>query len=71
MSTESDMTPTELAASDNCFAYRIEEPDGEVVYDLMINNITINFFQEEWDDFLAMARQLIDVVDHEKKTTRK
>jgi len=40
-------------------AWRVEEPDGEVTYHLQLNNLTVHFFQEEWDEFVDLARQLL------------
>jgi hypothetical protein len=48
-----------IAESDNYIAWRAEEPDGEVTYHLELNNVTLHFFQEEWDEFLSLARLLV------------
>ncbi len=37
-----------------------EEPDGENTYHLELNNITLHFFQEEWDEFVALAEALVN-----------
>ncbi len=47
-----------LAETDKFLAWLAEEPDGEVTYHLEMNNITLHFFQEEWDEFLAFVREL-------------
>ncbi len=47
-----------LAETDNYSAYLAEEPDGETTYFLQLNNVTVNFFQEEWDEFLELVRAL-------------
>ncbi len=53
-------TKTEMIAeTDNYLAYRAEEPDGETTYHLQLNNVTVHFFQEEWEEFLRLARQLV------------
>lgn len=53
-------TKTEMIAeTDNYLAYRAEEPDGEITYHLQLNNVTVHFFQEEWEEFLRLARQLV------------
>ena len=33
-------------------------PDGETTYHLELNNVTLHFFREEWDEFLELARSL-------------
>ena len=52
---------TELVATTDNYNYlvmRAEEPDGEVTYHLQLNNVTIHFFQEEWDEFIVLAEIL-------------
>jgi hypothetical protein len=51
--------PTEtIAETDNYSAWRAEEPDGEVTYHLELNNVTLHFFREEWEEFLQLVRAL-------------
>jgi len=47
-----------LAETDNFLAWLAEEPDGEITYHLEMNNITLHFFQEEWDEFLDFVGSL-------------
>jgi hypothetical protein len=47
-----------IAETDNYLAWMAEEPDGEVTYHLELNNVTLHFFQEEWDEFLALIKEL-------------
>jgi hypothetical protein len=52
-------TKTEtITETDNYMAWKAEEPDGETTYHLELNNITLHFFREEWEEFLDLARQL-------------
>lgn len=48
-----------IAETDDFLAWRADEPDGEVTYHLELNNVTLHFFQEEWDEFLKLARVLV------------
>jgi len=48
-----------LAETENYLAWQAEEPDGETTYHLELNNVTLHFFLEEWDEFLDLARTLI------------
>ncbi|MGB9673449.1 MAG: hypothetical protein ACPL3P_04865 [Anaerolineales bacterium] len=48
-----------IAETDNYLAWRAQEPDGETTYHLELNNVTLHFFQEEWDEFLALVKLLI------------
>jgi len=48
-----------IAETDNYLAWRAEEPDGETTYHLELNNVTLHFFLEEWDEFLRLVKELI------------
>jgi hypothetical protein len=48
-----------VAETDNFLAWRADEPDGETTYHLELNNVTLHFFQEEWDEFLGLVRILL------------
>ncbi|MCB2178626.1 hypothetical protein KQH61_04340 [bacterium] len=58
MSDESNIKTVTLAETDNMVAWQADEPDGETVYNLQLNNVTIHFFQEEWDEFIALIKDL-------------
>ncbi len=47
-----------IAETDNFMAWKAEEPDGETTYHIELNNVTVHFFQEEWEEFLELARIL-------------
>ncbi len=47
-----------LAETENYLAWKAEEPDGETTYHLELNNVTLHFFAEEWDEFLKLVRSL-------------
>ncbi|MDR3572811.1 MAG: hypothetical protein P4L50_03030 [Anaerolineaceae bacterium] len=53
-----------LAETDNYLAWRADEPDGETTYHLELNSVTLHFFEEEWTEFLDLARLLIKETDH-------
>jgi hypothetical protein len=48
-----------MAETDEYLAWSAQEPDGETTYHLELNNVTLHFFQEEWDEFLQLARLLV------------
>lgn len=48
-----------LAETDEYMAWTAEEPDGETTYHLELNNVTLHFFKEEWDEFIRLARLLV------------
>ncbi len=48
-----------LCETENYIAWRADEPDGESTYHLELNSVTVHFFQEEWNEFLKLARLLV------------
>jgi hypothetical protein len=48
-----------IAETDNYIAWLAEEPDGETTYHLELNNVTLHFFKEEWEEFLELVHALI------------
>ena len=47
-----------LAETENYAVWKADEPDGETTYHLELNNVTVHFFSEEWDEFLKLAQLL-------------
>jgi len=47
-----------LAETENFLVWKAEEPDGETTYHIELNNVTVRFFAEEWDEFIELARNL-------------
>jgi hypothetical protein len=47
-----------LAETENYVVWKADEPDGETTYHVELNNVTVHFFKEEWDEFLELARIL-------------
>lgn len=57
---EQDIETEVIAETENFLAWRAEEPDGESTYHLELNNLTVHFFQEEWNEFLDLMSSLGD-----------
>jgi len=55
---EQEPTTDIMAETDNYLAWTAQEPDGETTYHLELNNVTLHFFQEEWTEFLQLAKLL-------------
>ena len=53
-----DPSTETLAETENYIVWKAEEPDGEITYHIELNNVTIHFFEEEWTEFLELARIL-------------
>jgi hypothetical protein len=51
-------TTETIAETDNFLAWKANEPDGEVTYHLELNNVTLHFFHEEWQEFLELVKRL-------------
>ena len=49
-----------IAETDNMHyqVWKADEPDGETTYHLELNNVTVHFFNEEWEEFLKLIRLL-------------
>ena len=49
-----------LVETDNYTIWQANEPDGESTYHLELNNVTIHFFKEEWEEFVELVRRLME-----------
>ena len=47
-----------IAETENYMAWKAEEPDGETTFHLELNNVTLHFFREEWEEFIQLVRDL-------------
>lgn len=53
---------TEIIASTDQFdAIKSFEPDGETVYNLYLGKFVVNFFIEEWEEFLEFAADVVKI----------
>lgn len=59
MNNDSETNITTIVESDDSFAYIAEEPDGELTYHLQINNVTLHFFAEEWQNTLSFLEEVV------------
>jgi len=55
---ESEPKTDTIVETENYLIWKAEEPDGETTYHLELNNVTVHFFQEEWDEFIELIRKL-------------
>ncbi len=58
MASENEPKTQTIAETDNYLAWQSDEPDGETTYHLELNNITLHFFKEEWEEFLQLVSAL-------------
>ncbi len=47
-----------ISETEDYIAWRALEPDGETTYHLELNNVTLHFFEEEWNEFLELVRAI-------------
>ena len=47
-----------LAETENFVIWTAVEPDGETTYHLELNNVTVHFFEEEWQEFRKLVKGL-------------
>jgi hypothetical protein len=59
MAAQQEPKTETIGETDNYMAWKAEEPDGETTYHLELNNVTLHFFQEEWDEFVSLARTIV------------
>ena len=55
---DQEVITTTIAETENFMVWRAAEPDGETTFHLELNNLTVHFFQEEWDEFLELVSLL-------------
>ena len=60
MAKEPEPKTEVLAETEQFLAWKAEEPDEEITYHLELNNVTVHFFQEEWEEFLALVSDSAD-----------
>jgi hypothetical protein len=57
---DQDLETEVIAETENYLAWKADEPDGESTYHLELNNLTVHFFAEEWEEFLQLAEILLE-----------
>ena len=51
-----------IVETGDCFAYTAQEPDGEITYHLQINNVTLHFFNEEWQIAFNFLKEVVEKI---------
>lgn len=46
-----------LVETENYEVVRVTDPEGQVVYHLDLFNLTIRFFEDEWDEFVGLIME--------------
>lgn len=55
---DQDFETEVIAETENFLAWRADEPDGESTYHLELNNLTVHFFAEEWEEFQKLIEMI-------------
>lgn len=55
-----DLETMVMAETPNFVAWAAEEPDGEMTYHVELGNVTLHFFQEEWQEFLELIGKILE-----------
>ena len=50
-----------IAGTEQFYAMKAIEPDEEVTYNLFFDKVTVNFFMEEWEEFLEFAAEVVKI----------
>ena len=58
MQEKPEMKTETMVETEDYAVWKAEEPDGETTYHLELNNVTVHFFQEEWDEFIELIKKL-------------
>jgi hypothetical protein len=58
MSPNTDPKIVTVAETESYAVWSAEEPDGEVTFNLELNNVTIHMFEEEWREFLELVKKI-------------
>ena len=58
MSEAKNLKTDTLAETDNYMLWKAAEPDGETTFHLELNNVTIHFFEEEWNELKKLFSSL-------------
>ncbi len=58
MPEKTELKTETMVETENYAIWNAIEPDGEVTYHLELNNVTVHFFQEEWDEFVELVKKL-------------
>jgi hypothetical protein len=53
-----ELETSTLAETTNYMIWKAEEPDGETTYHIELNNVTLHFFEEEWDELIKLVKSL-------------
>lgn len=58
MNQTEDLNTETIAETSNFIVWKADEPDGETTYHVELGTVTVHFFQEEWEEFSELIKEL-------------
>ena len=55
---DNDFNLEPLSETENYMVFSTEDEEGETVYHVEVFNITLHFYKDEWDEFLALMHSI-------------
>ncbi len=55
---DNDFNLEPLSETENYMVFSTQDEEGETVYHVEVFNITLHFYQDEWDEFLALLHSI-------------
>ncbi len=55
----SDSQTVLLGETQEFSAWQVTESDGATTYHLELDQVTLHFFQDEWDEFLGLIQSIV------------
>jgi len=59
MAQEPEVHTETIAETSTYLAWKANEPDEEQTFHVELGTVTLHFFQEEWDEFIELAKKII------------
>jgi hypothetical protein len=59
MSDNDDIVTSTLAETENYLVWTAEEGDGETTFHLELGQLTLHFFEDEWEEFLSLMQGVL------------
>lgn len=59
MDNKPELSTDILVETENYSVWRADEPDQESTFHLELNNVTVHFFKEEWEEFKELVGRLL------------
>jgi hypothetical protein len=58
MAQDTEVKTETIAETSTYLAWKASEPDDELTYHIELGTVTLHFFEEEWEEFLELAKRI-------------